>query len=172
MSGYAIVQWNWGNGLSVSTVPEKWIISVNGKLKCYFPKSRNAAKAVKEQHDVRADWQLFDVRKLSSKSIKNYDTALSKEDKARFTSELDSNSDSETSLNITKCDKTRNRRRPNYLDAYTDGIEETALGKKYIILLQHLFFEFLVKFCVVNCSKLVYYNSFYHMQAFYFRGLD
>jgi len=81
MSGYAVVQWNWGNGLSFSTVPEKWIISVNDKLKCYFSKSKNAAKAVKEQHDVSADWQLFDVRKLSSKSIKDYDTALSKEKK-------------------------------------------------------------------------------------------
>ena len=133
----------------------QWLVRFNCfKLKCYFPKANKAAKAVKEKHDVHGDWQLFDIRKLSNKSIQNYDKALSKEEKARFTSELDSNSDRETSSKFIKVDKTRNKKRPNYLDAYTDG-DEYVSGSKYHILLQQIF-VFLVTFCIANCSKLVY----------------
>jgi hypothetical protein len=122
MSSYAVVQFiGWGRGKSVLAVPEKWILTIDEQLKCYFPKT-NASKAIMEQHDVHANWKCHDVRQLTRKPISTYDLALVKENDARFTSGVDSDSDfdesRQTNLPAMKPDGKRMKRRPARLDSY------------------------------------------------------
>jgi hypothetical protein len=99
--GYIIVQFiNWKDGTSLLAVPESWLVVVSEKCMCYFPK-RNAAKLIEQQATARGDWQLFEVRKLSSKAIPHYDTARQKELDANFTSAIDS-SDEEQVIPLAK----------------------------------------------------------------------
>lgn len=92
--GYVVVQFTrWKSGTSALAVPESWLFAKGKELICYFPKS-NAAKLIEQEATPRGDWKTYPVRRLSMKTIPNYDKALRKESEARFTSGVDTDSDS------------------------------------------------------------------------------
>lgn len=91
--GYAVVQFtNWGKGKSIMAVPESWLFEKGKDVICHFPKV-NGHKLIQQQAPVRADWKTFIVRRLTFKTICNYERALSKESEARYNSELDTDTD-------------------------------------------------------------------------------
>lgn len=157
MPGYAVVQFiGWGRGKSVLAVPEKWILTIDEQLKCYFPKT-NASKAIMEQLDVHANWKCFNVRRLSHKPILTYDLASMKENDARFTSGVDSDSDYDESppsaLPTIKPDGKRKKRRPARLDSYNiDNDENIEDCGKFNTIFLHSFscFVAMLSHCQTN----------------------
>jgi hypothetical protein len=92
-------------------VPESWVISADGENVYYFTK-HNAAKAIKRA-TVHAYWKRYVVRKLYKQIIPNY-----AEDRGRFTSGVDSDSDDDVPL-IQETSKQRSHKRPTKYDCYT-----------------------------------------------------
>lgn len=89
MPGYTVVQFtSSGNGKSALAVPASWLITKNDKLMCFFPKT-NAKQAIKKLTPARADWELYDVRRLAFKDIPTYSAAMKKQNKAMLTSGVD-----------------------------------------------------------------------------------
>jgi hypothetical protein len=77
MSGYAVVQFvDWKSGTGTMAVPQSWIVSNEGRMMCYFPK-KNAKTCVKNQEPARADWLIYEVKRLTHKPL----TTLKKADK-------------------------------------------------------------------------------------------
>jgi hypothetical protein len=92
--GYAVVQFTkWKNGTSVLAIPESWIFEKGKQLMCYFPWS-NAQKLIEKEATPRGDWIMYEVRRLSTSNISSYEKAHKTESEARFTSEVDTNSES------------------------------------------------------------------------------
>jgi hypothetical protein len=115
MAGYTVVQFTeWGNGKSVLAVPCSWLVKVENRLMCYFPKT-DSKRAIRNQLPVRGDWECHAVRRLAFKDIANYETALLKEKRAMDTSGIDSSADENVNANPSS----RKRQRP---PRYSDGV--------------------------------------------------
>lgn len=88
--GYTIVKFhNYGDGESILAVPISWVVEINGKKHCYFPKE-NLKQCIKRQTPVRGNWDLYEITPLSRKIIATYGLARLKERKACYTSGVDS----------------------------------------------------------------------------------
>jgi hypothetical protein len=103
-----------GKWKSVLAVPCSWLVKVENRLMCYFPKTYSKL-TIRNQLPVSGDWECHAVRRLAFKDIANYETALVKEKTAMDTSGIDSSADE----NVNASPSARKRQRP---PRYSDGV--------------------------------------------------
>jgi len=129
MSGYAVVQFtDWDDGNSVEAVPVSWLVSIGSRQMCYYPKT-GVKKAIKQCSTPKGDWELHPIKRLSHKDITSFKTALQKENKAMYTSAIDTDTDA---LTEAASAPSRERKRPKRFESSESEEEGESMGKNAI----------------------------------------